>query len=307
MVRKKRTSAELTCTDEGCTGCDGDQAPVDPAAAARLLAVKIPKSGAAIPCAESESVLFVDRSTGLTRIKRDVVQLAVWRRPEIPPFVRALSDPSFSAADLPSFKGVVTPSDAARILSQALRAQEGRRRDALGASGALDAGQLEALVEDVARLVGLFAKATGEEYVFVRLEALEDNGCVFWHQDCVDFRLCATYRGPCTEFVAPEWSKAVLRRRQADSKHAQSLMHTDVALFKGRGEDHDATKLLDHPGIVHRSPRIEAAGICRSVLVLDIPQPWMMQDDEDSHGEEDDSHDEEEGEEESEDDDEHHH
>ena len=304
MVRKKRSSAELTCTDEGCTGCDGDQAPADPAAAARLLAVREPNPAAAIPCADSESVVFVARSTGLTQIKRDVVQLAVWRRPEIPPFVRALSDPSFSAADLPSFKGVVTPSDAARILSQALRAQEGRRQDALGASGALDAGQLDALVEDVARLVGLFAKATGEEYVFVRLEALEDNGCVFWHQDCVDFRLCATYRGPCTEFVAPEWSKAVLRRRQADSKHAQSLMHTDVALFKGRGEDHDATKLLDHPGIVHRSPRIEAAGICRSVLVLDIPQPWMMQD-EDSHDEDDEEDGEEEGEEES--DDEHHH
>ena len=219
-----------------------------------------------------------------------------------------VSVPSFSAAGLPSFKGVVTPSDAARILSQALRAQEGRRQDALGASGALDAGQLDALVEDVARLVGLFAKVSGEEHVFVRLEALEDNGCVFWHQDCVDFRLCATYRGPCTEFVAPEWSKAVLRRRQADSKHAQSLMHTDVALFKGRGEDHDATKLLDHPGIVHRSPRIEAAGICRSVLVLDIPQPWMMQDEDDSHDEDDEEDgEEEEGEEESEEDDEHHH
>ena len=307
MVRKKRTSAELTCTEEGCTGCDGEsQPPADPAAAARLLAIREANPATAIPCADSESVLFVDRSTGLTRIKRDVVQLAVWRRPEIPPFVRALSDPSFSAADLPSFKGVVTPSDAARTLSHALRAQEGRRRDALGASGALDAGQLDALVEDVARLVGLFAKATGEEYVFVRLEALEDNGCVFWHQDCVDFRLCATYRGPCTEFVAPEWSKAVLRRRQADSKHAQSLMHTDVALFKGRGEDHDATKLLDHPGIVHRSPRIEAAGICRSVLVLDIPQPWMMQD-EDSHDEDDEEDGEEEGEEESDEDDDHHH
>ena len=84
MVRKKRSSAELTCTDEGCTGCDGDQAPVDPAAAARLLAVREP-SGSEIPCADSESVLFVARSTGLTRIKRDVVQLAVWRRPEIPP------------------------------------------------------------------------------------------------------------------------------------------------------------------------------------------------------------------------------
>ena len=83
-------------------------------------------------------------------------------------------------------------------------------------------------------------------------------------------------------------------------------MHTDVALFKGRGEDHDATKLLDHPGIVHRSPRIEAAGICRSVLVLDIPQPWMMQD-EDSHDEEDEEDGEEEGEEESDEDDDHHH
>ena len=115
MVRKKRTSAELTCTDEGCTGCDGEsQPPADPAAIIRLLAVREPNPASAIPCADSESVLFVDRSTGLTRIERDVVQLAVWRRPEIPPFVRALSDPSFSAADLPSFKGVVTPSDAAK-------------------------------------------------------------------------------------------------------------------------------------------------------------------------------------------------
>ena len=96
------------------------------------------------------------------------------------------------------------------------------------------------------------------------------------------------------------------QRSSLKAKHAQSLMHTDVALFKGRGEDHDATKLLDHPGIVHRSPRIEAAGICRSVLVLDIPQPWMMQDEEDSHDEDDEEDgEEEEGEEES--DDEHHH
>ena len=254
----------MTCTEEGCTGCDGDQAPVDPAAAARLLAVREPNPASAIPCADSESVLFVDRSTGLTRIKRDVVQLAVWRRPEIPPFVRALSDPSFSAADLPSFKGVVAPSDAARILSQALRAQEGRRQDALGASGALDAGQLDALVEDVARLCQLFAKVSGEEYVFVRLEALEDNGCVFLHQDCVFFRLCATYRGPCPGCRAG-WS-AVLRRRQADSKHAQASC-TPTSRSSGR-RDHD-NELLDH-GIVHRSPRIEAAGIYRSVLVLDI-------------------------------------
>ena len=235
------------------------------AAALRLLAVTRAEPDSVAPCTDRDSVLFVGRAAGLSRIKRAA---PVWQRAAVPAFVYALSDPTIGAGDLPAFKGAVTPGDAAQTLRRAIRSQQ--------ASGTLGARHVNELVDDVARFVGLFSKVCGEEYVHVRLEALEDSCCVFWHQDCVDFRWVATYRGPCTEFVAPEWSKAVLRRRQADSKHAQGLTHSDVALFKGRGETHDPTKLLDHPGIVHRSPRIEAAGICRSVLVPDIPQPWMF-------------------------------
>jgi len=45
------------------------------------------------------------------------------------------------------------------------------------------------------------------------------------------------------------------------------MTHHDVAIWKGRKpmiED-----LLNHPGIVHRSPQINGTGVCRVVLVLD--------------------------------------
>ena len=91
------------------------------------------------------------------------------------------------------------------------------------------------------------------------------------HQDSVAFRLLATYRGPCTEWVHPDASNATLRHKQADSKEAQSLCHHDVALFKGRGETTLGDALLNQPGIVHRSPVIQGTGVYRVVLTLDIP------------------------------------
>ena len=111
----------------------------------------------------------------------------------------------------------------------------------------------------------------------MRLEVLEDNGCQYWHQDSVPFRMVATYRGTCTQWVHPDLADATLSRRQFDSKHAQALTHHDVALFKGRGECFEGDELLGHPGIVHRSPRIEGSGVFRVVLVLDIPQPWHFE------------------------------
>ena len=126
---------------------------------------------------------------------------------------------------------------------------------------------------DVAQLVRVFAKLTRSEQVYVKLECLDDNGCAFWHQDSVAFRLVTTYRGPCTEWVHPDASKATLRRRMADSAQAQSLCHHDVALFKGRGETQHGDALLNQPGIVHRSPHIAGSGVHRVVLVLDVPRP----------------------------------
>ena len=138
---------------------------------------------------------------------------------------------------------------------------------------ALTGEDVDELVRDVDQLVRVFAKLTKSKDVFVKLERLDDNGCAFWHQDSVSFRLIATYRGPCTEWVHPDASKKTLLRKKADSDEAQSLCHHDVALFKGRGKTHHGDALLNQPGIVHRSPHISGSGVHRVVLVLDIPRP----------------------------------
>ena len=146
----------------------------------------------------------------------------------------------------------------------------------------LDEEGIDELVHHVDQLAQMFARIAKESgflgdddkdkvpFVYVKLKVVESDGCRFWHQDCVPFRLCATFRGPCTEWVPPAFSKITLARRQFDSKHAQSLSLCDVALFKGRG-DADADLLHDLPGIVHRSPRIEGTGMSRLLLVIDIP------------------------------------
>ena len=132
---------------------------------------------------------------------------------------------------------------------------------------------------EVSKESGFLGELDKDEMPFVniKLHAIKDNGCKFWHQDCVPFRLCTTFRGPCTEYVTPKFSRSTLALRQFDSEHANSLSHCDVALFKGRG-DADSTQLYDQPGIVHRSPRTQ--GVCRLLLVIDIPQEGWHYDSE---------------------------
>ena len=215
----------------------------------------------------SSAICFVKKPTDLKKkIKSQEVQLAVWRRPP-PAFVTALSDPTLEPEGLPEWIGMVTPGTV-KTMKKELMAQEKR---------ALSDDDIDDLVNEVQLLVSTFSMVSGSKSVFVKLEVVDDDGCAFWHQDCVDFRLVATYRGPCTECVHPDFSKATLRRRQYDSKHAQSLSHHDVALFKGRGETQEGDSLLNHPGVVHRSPRIEGSGIYRVVLVLDIPAAWHLE------------------------------
>jgi len=200
----------------------------------------------------------------LSKIKDDKVQLAVWRRASVPNFVVALSDPAIAPADLPHFEGLVASSGASQAVRKKLRSQK---------QLALTDADMDELVDDVDQLVRVFAKLTKSKEVFVKLERLDDNGCQFWHQDSVSFRLLTTYRGPCTEWVHPDVSKATLRRKSAHSIESRSLCHHDVALFKGRGETNHGDALLNHPGIVHRSPHIAGSGVHRVLLVLDIPRP----------------------------------
>ena len=210
-----------------------------------------------------DKIRIVKDLNGLKIINElESVQLSVWRRKSLPCFIHVLAGPDIKKSSLPQLIKTVKPADAfdkvrAKLLSQKKLLLE-----------ATDVGKL---AEDISGLVKIFAEITETDKVRIKLECLADDGCRYWHQDCVDYRLVTTYRGPCTEFVDPEHSEATLKRRRYNSKHSQSLTNSDVAVFKGRGETFLGDPLLNHPGIVHRSPRILSKGVIRVVLVLDIP------------------------------------
>ena len=210
----------------------------------------------------SEKIVLTSQIHHFRKIQDAKVQLVVWQRPSIPTFMVSLADPHLPAYVLPSFKRSVQPDE----LGSLLKSKTVKLAEAIGQDKTND------LIQDICLLTKEFAAATNVHKVAVKLEHFGDNGCQYWHQDSVPNRLVATYRGPCTEWVHPNYGDATLRRRQANSRHKQTFAHNHVPLFKGRGlSDSGDNTLLKHPGIVHRSPRILGSRIHRLVLVLDLP------------------------------------
>ena len=229
-----------------------------------------------IDSATTDEIIFVNELSDLKKVESELVQLTVWRQANVPEFVTTLSDPSIAAADLPTFEDILLPGEVVQAMKSRLwcpyKLRSQKRRP-------LTEDGIDELVHHVDRLVSVFAEICKEsgflddelEFVNVKLEVTSDDGCKYWHQDSVPLRMVATYRGPCTEWVPPAFSKATLGRHRFNSKHSQSLSHKDVALFKGRGEA-EPDDLYGQPGIVHRSPRNSTH---RLVLVLDIPQEGL--------------------------------
>jgi hypothetical protein len=229
----------------------------------KLLEVTSPALGTPAPTGAIGPITLTADADDLDAILDEEVQLVMWRRPGVLGAVTALADPALTFKALPHFLGLVDPAKATATVRDALLAQPAR---------ALNDAQIGELAADIGDLTQRFAALATPGMIRVRLERLRDNGCAFWHADSVPFRLVTTYRGPCTEYVEPAFGQATLKRRKVDSKHAKSMTHHDVALFKGRGPSKVGDPLLGHPGIVHRSPRIEGSGVSRVVLVLDFPQ-----------------------------------
>lgn len=225
---------------------------------------------------EHESIAFVNNLSDLKQITSDAVQLAVWRQEHIPSFINTLSNPSLKEADLPRFQGLIDSSSAKGEIASLLKSHiytPYKLRSQTTTS--LTEQDIDELVTHIEQLVRVFADIAKPHQhcehchdIHVKLEVTNDDGCKFWHQDSVPYRLIATYRGPCTEYVPPTLSESTLKRRQYNNKHSLFLEQRDVALFKGRGHD-DPNQLVGQPGIVHRSPRNKGH---RVVLVLDIPQ-----------------------------------
>ncbi len=190
----------------------------------------------------------------LAAIARPDVQLAVWRR-KLAPSLAAWLD-TLSPDVLPELHTVGRPGALGHSLVRALDAC------------AMPADDMRAyLVEDVTRLAAVFARIVGTAEIDLRLERIADDACWRFHRDCVDARLITTYRGPATEWVAPENADDAIAAQTGYSGPIECLEPHDVALFKGSCAGQGQ-------GIVHRSPPVAGTRLVRLLLVLNDPRAF---------------------------------
>lgn len=279
-----------------------------------LLAVTSPSPSLIKEQSSIDQIAFVQNLSDLSsKVHSDAIQLAVWRHTKAPSFIDTLSDVSLDLTpdDLPSFEGLVFPHRVEELLKNQWKKDKNNakeNRSTKTGSSRIDDDTITQMAKHIQLLAQAFAHISKSEGYYVnendgthvlgqeeaaplpllhlKLKVVSHNCCKYWHRDSVPLRLVATYRGPCTEFIPPihGGETSSLKKRRLDSKHAQSLTHCDVALFKGTkacslgkhspndgGGDSDYEDNKEF-GIVHRSPHVEGGGVHRLVLVIDVPQ-----------------------------------
>jgi hypothetical protein len=142
-----------------------------------------------------------------------------------------------------------------------------RARDAVRAAcesaGTPEGPERERLIDDIGALAQIFARASGEPMVKIRLDVVQTDSCRKFHIDNIRLRLLCTYRGAGTEY-------GVARRGETPDR-IERVPRGAAAVFRGRRWPGEAT------GLVHRSPPIAGTGETRLLLVMDPFEP----DDED--------------------------
>ncbi len=124
-----------------------------------------------------------------------------------------------------------------------------------------DSSQRCEFIADVAQLAGLFAALTDCSDIDLRLEAIDHDSCWRFHRDHVGYRLNATYRGPGTQWIAPEHANRALRLQRRYRGPLHELPRFAAGLFKGAVRAGTAAA-------VHRSPPISGNGQTRLFLCL---------------------------------------
>ncbi len=220
------------------------------------------------PLAPRPSARLVDDPDGLDVIHRPEVNLCVWRRrldPALAAWLARVRDTVDHAADV-TLDGLFPD---ARALVKGLPA--GPERDALQRD-----------VEAVARR---YARVMGVARVDVSLASVARDMCRKFHADYIGVRLLCTYSGPGTEWVEegdvrrgvaadPEQPVAEANRALVpDLSRVRSLGEGEVGLLKGHAYPGNEGR-----GVVHRSAPIEAAGLRRLVLKIDVRRPGAHSD-----------------------------
>lgn len=133
-----------------------------------------------------------------------------------------------------------------------------------------------ALAQDVWMLVGLFCSLADTNHARVRLERIEDDGCLLFHADTLRLRMLCTYAGPGTEWVENDnarYDQLGLRGRSVeeanraivvDESKIRHMAPWHVAVFSGRLRK-------DTPPLIHRSAPVMKGKKHRIRLCIDLP------------------------------------
>jgi hypothetical protein len=191
----------------------------------------------------------------LDGIMQSRVQLVIWRRALPQGLSAALCD--WAATEPPSFDARVRP----------------RVEDVAPCLAGLRAGPERTwLLEDMVSRAASLARLAGVEECRFTFGVVRGDQCRKFHVDRVRLRLITTYTGPGTEWIpesgvrraalqspapCPESANRQIAR---DPRWVRRAGAGDVLVMKGA--------VAGSPGVVHRSPPIEAQGLLRVVLVV---------------------------------------
>ncbi|CAM3859370.1 DUF1826 domain-containing protein [Litorimonas haliclonae] len=112
------------------------------------------------------------------------------------------------------------------------------------------------LANDIQMLATKLGAILSASKLQVRVELVDTDACKKFHRDNVKARLVCTYKGPGTVYGVARIGAEPDQINQADTGHP--------VLLKGRLWSKGAETYL-----LHRSPRIESAGLSRIVVVMD--------------------------------------
>ena len=236
---------------------------IDPRSNSSLKAPATPMSAPtdiAGPNPGNSSIVFCDDVTGLAAINDAGKELVICARSV--PFCLAHWLAEMAPSRLPDFRLLVRPVDARRAIEAEL--------DECG----MPPGEKRAFfIDDITRLVAVFAGITRSDLVDVRLDRIDHDACWKFHKDAVETRLLTTYRGSTTEWIDPRHAEQALQEQTDYDGPLESLEQNDIAIFRGNSANAAV-------GIVHRSPPIEGTGAVRLLLCLNAPsivspEPWQ--------------------------------
>ncbi|MBM4153331.1 MAG: DUF1826 domain-containing protein [Kiritimatiellaceae bacterium] len=204
-----------------------------------------------------------DSSDILSAITTTGINLAVWKRAEIPACNEALA--AIFAAQGP-IEIDLKPVDRTQIIPEILASTE-----SFGAQASM-----KVLAEDIRMLVDRFCEVTGNSHARIRISRVEDNGCQLFHADTLHMRLICIYAGAGTEWLENDNA----RYNELGSK-GRSVAETNntivinpaqirriatwhVAMLSGR-------RKTGTPPLIHRSAPVHSNHEHRIRLCIDFP------------------------------------